>query len=157
MKSRAYLSRGRTRSGFEVEGVLESRAYLSRLARLKSRAYLKRFWKYLKSSLRSRAGRIILAFFKSPAAQHAKAVKRSNLDNRVGFGLRSLLGWPTPPLQGDTCSPPLIGQLLSLPSEPLLPARLAISSEGQVFFSNKKRGRIIIFLVSCSLKLNSRG
>ena len=41
-------------------------------------------------------GQLFSPFFKSPAAQHAKAVKWFSLDDRVGFGLRSLPGRPTP-------------------------------------------------------------
>ena len=103
-------------------------------------------------------GKLLSPFLKNPAAQRAKAVKQSNLDNRVGLGLGSLLGWPTPPPQGGTCSPPLLEQLLSLPSEPLLSARPAISSEGPfLLFAGEKGGDASFFLVSCSLKWTRGG
>ena len=67
-------------------------------------------------SLESGAAPAILAFFERPAAQHAKVVNRPSLHDRVGFGLRSLAGRPTPLYEAAFLSPLLL--LVQLPDLP---------------------------------------
>ena len=96
-------------------------------------------------SLESSAAPAILAFSERPAAQRAKVVKRSSLDNRSGFGLGSLPGWPTPQT--------VRRYLLSLPVEQTL--ALFLSPFGQLgprylakarFSLSRERGDDALFL-----------